>query len=215
MIGDPPYLAEDRPLAASMTNTREAGNGDRYYEYPLRGHATAPQFGRSTEQQFFYRAMHRDEAKGWLMVAGTSYGERTAVYQGIAAVQVNGHQGWASHRDYSMEYLSPRHGYTHLLEVHAPDFIQWLAEIGVNSGKAEAGDISWGVGLTTSNGFQGTPETNKALKTLYGKVVNNGVEIAHTQVPGGLRAMAKAVTPYVFQQSIKYAKLVVLRSVRP
>ena len=49
---------------------------------------------------------------------------------------------------------------------------------------------------------------------LFRSVANNDVEIPHTQVAGGLRAMARAVTPYIFQQSIKYAKLVGLRSVR-
>lgn len=214
-----PYDPEDHALAAAMNFDREAGNGDRYYLYPVRGHETAAQFARTTEQAYFYRAMLRAEAMGWLRVANTVFTDRQQVYEATPSLLVDGHGGWASYRDYSLGYLKPKPkpkvGYTHLLEIHAPDFLQWLSEIGVLAGKVEVGDMSWGVGATTSNGFNGNKDTNKALKALYGKVKNNGVEIDPSRVKGRERAMANAVTPYIFCQSIRHARVVALRSAKP
>lgn len=209
-----PYAIEDHSRVAVMEFLREASNGDRYYEYPVRGNNTIMHFSSPTKQAYFYRAMHRAESIGWTTVANAPCNDRARIYATIPATRIDGHQGWASFRKYSLGYLSPKHGYTDLLEVYAPGFIEWLFEIGVKIGKAELDDMSLGVGLNNSNGFAGNSETNKALKSAYGKLVNGGIEVNHTNVKGGLKAMANAVTPHIFIQSIKWIRLVNLRSVK-
>jgi hypothetical protein len=125
-------------------------NGDRVYMYPVRydeEHAR----NQGKLQAYFYRAMAAAEAAGWQAIASAPRSERASLYRKTGALAVQGHQGWASHRKYSRKYL--KDDFTRLLEVHAPGFIETLDEIGVSSGKAEDGDISWGMGLTCSNGF--------------------------------------------------------------
>lgn len=208
-----PYAAEDRVYAYTMDFRTQAGNRDRYFRHAKQCNETPEQAQRFETQQYFYRAMHRPEALAWLMTALTAFPYRSQVYIATPGLHIAGHQGWASHREFSMEYLSPRHGYTHLLEAHAPNFLSSLSEIGVKNGKVESGDMSWGMGLTNSNGFNPGDETNKNLSRLYGELFNQGEPVKGTRVRGGLKAMANAVTPHVFLRSLEEMTLVDLRSV--
>ncbi len=189
------YDALDRPYAAKLNFDREDGNGDRLYTYPVRC-----EDAKSLPQEYFYRAMTRTEAMGWL-----SPGHN-------ATVEANGHHPWASYRGYSLLYLSRTHGYAYLLEVHAPNFIPWMKEIGFTEGKTETGDISWGIGVRSSNAFGPSATTNVALKALYRQV---HPLVNQNNVSGGLRTMAKELAPYMFKQSIKWVKVVNLRSQKP
>jgi hypothetical protein len=197
-----PYDDADLPYASLMEYVRQEHNGDRHYAYPCRND-DRPVFADPRKQQYFYRAMKRAEAVAWMNPGR------------IAVPDAGGHHPWASFRNYSLGYLTRANDYTYLLEVHAPDFVSWMMDVGFTSGKAEAGDISWGIGGTSSNGHAGTPTTNKTVKDLYAKVCNNGVPINHNHVPGGLRGMAKAVAPHIFKKSIKWVKVVNLRSQKP
>jgi len=189
------YDVIDRQYAAAMKFDREDNNRDRFYSYPVRCDGAA-----GMPQENFYRAMNRTEALGWLAPG------RTAVPDS------EGHHPWASYRNYSLSYLTRKNNYTYLLEVHAPDFLPWMREIGFISGKAEAGDISWGIGGKSSNGWGGTKPANDALKALYKHAYPT---INRNLVKGGLRALAVQLAPYMFKQSIKWVKVVNLRSQKP
>ncbi len=186
-----PYDPADTVYTGPMTFEREDGKKDRLYGYGARQDASRP-----VKQEYFYRAMKKAEAAGWL---GAGHD---------ATIDANGHQGWASYRQYSLKYLTRRHQYTHLLEVHAPDFISWMKEIGVTSGKAEGGDISWGVGLTNSNAFKPSKRSNPVLAALY-------TEVFHQPPIADRRGMAKQLAPVMFKRSIKWVKLVNFRSQKP
>jgi hypothetical protein len=187
------YSPEDQIYAATMTFEREDGNGDRFFRRDAVCEAV-----RGNPQAYFYRAMKRDEAFGWL------HPNRNAV------ADPNGHHGFASYRSYSAGYLTRGHKYTYLLEIHAPDFLTNMKAIGFIEGKAEGGDLSWGIGGTSSNAFRGDKGTNKALKTLFGTTFPN------TAAPkGGLRGMALPLAPRIFVQSIQTVTVVNLRSEKP
>jgi hypothetical protein len=194
------YHELDRPHARVMQFNHEDHNGDRHYSYGARWDKKPADLSK---QAFFYRAMTRDEALGWLNPGRT------------ALPDANGHHPWASHRDYSLAYLTRAHGYTYLLEVHAPDFVPSMKEIGFTTGKGEAGDISWGIGGRSSNGFGPGKPQNKALIALYSRVFNNGVAVNPNNIQGKHRAMAVKLAPYLFKQSIKWVKVVNLRSQKP
>ncbi|MGH9344076.1 MAG: hypothetical protein ACRD19_09980 [Terriglobia bacterium] len=192
-----PYNVADRVYTAGLIFDRQDHKGDRFFTYPVRcerdgdvGH----------KQEFFYRAMKRDEAAGWLAQGRT------------ATPDPNGHHPWASYRGYSLSYLTRKNGYVFLLEVSAPDFIPWMKSIGFTGGKAEAGDMSWGIGGTSSNSWGGTQTSNATLRDEYAKYANNGVAVNHNNVPGGLRAMAVRLAPIYFRQAIKWVKVVNFRS---
>ena len=87
----------------------------------------------------FYRAMSLAELD--------SYRTR------FAFDKVAGHQGWAPYRSYSKAYLKA--GQTRLVEAHLPGFVNALGQEGWFIGKVETGCISWGIGLTQSNGWRG------------------------------------------------------------
>ncbi|WP_437763224.1 hypothetical protein WMF27_42155 [Sorangium sp. So ce281] len=197
-----PYDDADLAHVVSMEYSREDNKGDRFYSYPTRND-NRPALATPAKQEYFYRAMKRAEAVAWLTPG------RPAV------PDPGGHHPWASYRNYSLTYLTRANQYTHLIEVHAPGFVEWMMEVGFTGGKIENNDISWGIGGNSSNSFGGNPKTNAALKALYAKACNNGVVVNHTGVPGGLRGMAKRVAPYIFKQSIKWVKLVNLRSQAP
>ncbi len=197
-----PYDKADEAHTTSMEYVKEDDSGDRFFKAACQNE-TRPTFPALPDQAYFYRAMQRVEAIGWLAAKPT------------AALDPEGHQGWASYRDYSLPYLTRLRGYTHLLEVHAPDFVGLMMGVGFKSGKAEVGDLSWGIGGKSSNGHAGNKDQNAKLLEVYAENCNEGVAVKHTSVKGGLRAMAKAVAPQLFLQSIKGVKLVYLRSQKP
>lgn len=205
--GDPkPYASGDLALVTALEFEREDGNGDRFYTYPARVDKRAT-FANVTDQHYFYRAMMRTEADGWLSLTRDG------------PIEPGGHHGWASYRGYSKDhYLKRNPGYTHLLEVYAPDFISALVEIGCTIGKTERlgeGDISWGIGGKSSNGFTGSDETNKELKKVYAEYCNDGVEVNLATLKGSHRAAVREVAPKLFKSSIKWVKLVNFRSQKP
>ncbi len=93
--------------------------------------------------EYFYRAMSLEELD--------SYRDR------FAFVQIAGHQGWAPYRNYSLRYLKGHSAppITRLVEAHLPGFVERMRQEGWFIGKAEAGCISWGIGLAQSNGWRG------------------------------------------------------------
>lgn len=190
------YSPADQHYARVMEFVREDKKGDRFYTYAVRN-----QTGSVIEPTFLYRAMKRSEA--------------TDILAKNVNPDPNGHHGWSSYRDFSFEYLTRKNGYTHLVEVKAPNFIPWMKEIGFVSGKAEGGDMSWGIGGKSSNGWRGTKETNEKLMGEYAKYINNGVRVKHTSVKGGYKEMAKQLAPSIFKSAIEYVKLVDLRSQNP
>ncbi len=187
------YDQVDQIHAATLQFDREDGNGDRFFTYVARCNDVG-----GNPQEYFYRAMKRDEAFGWLD------------HNRIAVPDPGGHHGWASHRNYSLGYLTRKNQYTYLLEIYAPLFIPWMKEVGFLSGKAEGGDMSWGIGGTSSNGWGGNKDTNKALKDLHKKKFPDV-----TSVKGGLRAMAVQLAPLMFKECIRWVKIVNLRSQKP
>lgn len=201
-----PHKASDHPLVAVMEWERDAHNGDRSYIYPVRYRDEHAQ-NQGKLQTYFYRAMTAAEAAGWRAIASSARQDRAALYRNTEALAVNGHQGWASYRNYSRDYL--KNDFTHLLEVHAPGFIEALDEIGVSSGKAEKGDISWGMGITCSNGFHPSSEKNKRLKVVY----DSTFSAEHRTHTTG-KARAFALIPYLFMEAMQWAKLVNYLSVK-
>lgn len=131
------YTVADQNIAKTLTFVREDRNKDRLYTYAARSEEQ-----ESAQPGFFYRATTAQDANNLL--------------RKMVTVNPNGHQGWASYRGYSLTYLTRGYGYTHLIEVKAPDFIPWMREIGWVSGKAEDGDMSWGIG-------EGLPMIGKLL----------------------------------------------------
>ncbi|WP_246792446.1 hypothetical protein [Burkholderia perseverans] len=119
-----PYNPADKPETSAMTFERQSGNGDRYYTRPVeidsvvdadRIIGTDQNHIRLVDKQdHFYRAMHRDEYDAWQTVFKQGTPELHAKkYTELKALQIEGHQGWASYRAYSEEYLSEKNGYTH------------------------------------------------------------------------------------------------------
>ena len=208
-----PYAAEDRVYACTLDFKRQAANGDRYYSHIKPCNDSREKARKSDIQEYFYRAMLSAEAMAWLMIAITDDCYRGQAYQGKSTLRIEGHQGWASYRNFSLGYLGKRHGYSHLLEAHAPDFLSALKEIGVASGKGETDDISWGVGSRNSNGFHSSKETNQNLEKIFAEIFNHGASVNHEKIKGGLRVMAKEVTPFIFIKSIKEMTLVDLCSI--
>jgi hypothetical protein len=206
-----PYAAYDVPMAATMRykDPHSSKNTSREYEYPVRveDQTNAHQCNWEEDQQYFYRAMNREEMQGWQQVSQAPASKRIEVYRNLSgnALKINGHGGWASHRDYSLGYLSDKN--TYLLEVFAPEFVKRMKEIGLKQGKIEDGDISWGVGLTSSNGFGPDKEANKTLGREAARVLPQ-------PLPGSGIAKAKALAPYIFAESIQWLKVVNLRSVK-
>jgi hypothetical protein len=201
-----PHNASDRSVAAVMEWEHDIKNGDRVYMYPVRydeEHAR----NQGKLQAYFYRAMTAAEAAGWQAIASAPRSERVALYRKTGALAVQGHQGWASHRKYSRGYL--KDDFTHLLEVHAPGFIEALDEIGISSGKAEKGDISWGMGLTCSNGFHPSREKNKRLKAVYEDTFTVELRTHKNE-----KSRAFALIPYLFMEAMQWAKLVNYVSVK-
>lgn len=155
--------------------------------------------------------MHRNEAIGWLRVAAASDNDRWATYQNLPELHVAGHGGWASYFDYSVGFLNRKNGYTHLLEIHAPDFTQWMTEIGVSVGKGENDDLSWGIGKTKSNGFKPDSASNKFLKKAYDQMMKDKGNPPGTEKSSVPLRQSKDVTPYIFCFAILYARVVGLR----
>jgi hypothetical protein len=191
-----PYDVGDKQYTATLPFDREDGVGDRYWSYPVRHDDS-----QAGPQTYFYRAMKPAEAASWLTMGADG------VVGSDGIIDANAHQGWASHRNYSLGYLSRKHGYTHLIEVYAPYFLERLAEIGVKTGKPESGDMSWGIGGRNSNGFKPNGTTNRALADVYADLVGG------TERNG--RRQALAVTPLIFKDSIERIKLVNFRSQKP
>lgn len=189
------YDAMDQIYAAVMQYDREDGNGDRFFVANAHCDAVG-----GNPQEYFYRAMNRDEALGWLHPGR------------IAVPDPGGHHGWASYRNYSFGYLTRKNGYTYLLEVHAPQFLPGMNSIGFTSGKAEGGDMSWGIGGATSNAWSGNKQTNKTLEGLFKQKFP---DVKTKDVKGGLRGMAKPLAPLIFKDAIQSVTIVNLRSQKP
>ncbi|HET9958667.1 MAG TPA: hypothetical protein VFQ61_29440 [Polyangiaceae bacterium] len=197
-----PHDPADDPYAAVLDYQRTDHAGDRYYSSEPQHYERPLELERHPSRQaYFYRAMTREEAQGWLHP--TRY----------AMPDPSGHHPWASNRDYSAGYLTRRHGYTHLVEVYAPDFVPQMMSIGFVSGKAEAGDISWGIGGTPSNGWRGSKTTNKVLESAYADL--KGRKVSPKEVRGRERGMANELAPYLFKDSIRSVRVVDLRSQKP
>ncbi len=219
-----PYNPADKAESTTMKFERESGNGDRYYERPVEVDSSADadrligtddnHYRLVENQDYFYRAMHRDEYDAWQTVFKQGTPElRAKKYLELKALQIEGHQGWASHRKYSEAYLSEKNGYTHLIEVHAPGFVTDMRSVGFKSGKAESGDLSWGLGLSSSNSFGPDKAANKALSKAYEEAKTKGLLLP----TGGKKApaskdMAKLLAPYFFCKNIEDMKTVNLRS---
>ena len=77
------------------------------------------------------------------------------VYRAMTRAEFDsyGHQGWAPFRSSSHAYLDANQ--SRLVEVHLPGFVQAMADQGWFTGKVERGCLSWGIGTTQSNGWQG------------------------------------------------------------
>lgn len=197
-----PYLAADVQHISGLQFDREAGNGARYWTTPSRHPAAQPK-----PQEYFYRAMKRAEGESWLRPGAgpDQLGPNIGQFGNILA---DGHQGWASFRDYSYGYLQTEAEYVFLLEVYAPDFLTKLASIGVKTGKAEAGDMSWGIGGTLSNGFKPDGTTNKTLKAEYFRLFRESCK------GNQLKKGSKRLTPLLFKESIRSIGIVDFKSTR-
>ncbi|WP_211339462.1 eCIS core domain-containing protein [Hymenobacter perfusus] len=113
-------------------------------------HVTRPAVDMDS-QEYFYRAMTKQEAMTWLNPPGILLGDTG--------------QPWASYFNYSLTYLTIESPY--LLEVHAPGWLAKSKEIGIKGGKAESkaeGDLSFGIGETSESSTGFDKEKNKALK---------------------------------------------------
>ena len=214
-----PYEARHAPLVPCF-EFEESGNGVRYYQYPTEG----PDKNREIfdtnmrEQKYFYRAMLESEAEGWKAISDLPVELRLKKYLTDTRLKIDGHQGWASYRGYSEKYLKNRaNDYTFILEVFAPEFVNQLMEIGVKSGKAEDGDISWGMGKKNSNSFGGDKKMNDVLKTRF-EEFSRLVSAAEQGSIGkfesnNMRQMSVIITPFIFLQTIRWVKKIDLRSV--
>lgn len=110
------------------------------YSAPARFDDSTP-LNSAENQTCFYRAMTAEEFEAFRF--GT-------------VLSAAGHQGFASFRNYSKAYLNKMFGrsnYAVLVEVYAPQWIKELYTHGWSTGKAESGDMSWGIGQTQSNGW--------------------------------------------------------------
>lgn len=105
-------------------------------------------------QTYFYRAMTSEEFEA---------------FQFGLVLSAAGHQGFASFRNYSKDYMNKmfeKSSYAVLIEVYAPDWIKDLHTHGWSIGKAENGDISWGIGQTQSNGWANTGTVKASNRNL-------------------------------------------------
>ncbi|MGF6760265.1 hypothetical protein P3T24_000577 [Paraburkholderia sp. GAS33] len=222
-VSTEPYNPLDKVETNTMKFERQSGNGDRYYERPAQIDSAADadriigtdseHFRLVEKQDYFYRAMHRDEYDAWQTLFKQTTPElRAKKYVELRALQINGHQGWASHRQYSEEYLSEKNGYTHLLEVHAPGFVSDMRSIGYKSGKAESGDLSWGLGLASSNSFGPDKSANKMLNKTYEDAKTKGLLLLPSGKKAQPKEMAKLLAPYFFCKDMKSMKTVNIRS---
>jgi hypothetical protein len=57
---------------------------------------------------------------------------------------VTGNAASTERKHSPLSYIPPRRGSIDLLDVPAEGFMAWSAVIGIDSGKAGSGDISWG-----------------------------------------------------------------------
>jgi hypothetical protein len=115
---------------------------------------TASPSNAGKAQAYFYRAMTAKEFEAFRF--GT-------------VIAAGGHQGFASYRNYSKGYINKMfdgNNYAVLIEVYAPNWIGELNAHGWSSGKAESGDMSWGIGTTQSNGWSNTGTTKYSNKNL-------------------------------------------------
>jgi|JI7StandDraft_1071085.scaffolds.fasta_scaffold479637_1 hypothetical protein len=129
--------ADERDIRRyNLRLTHTAHNGDQYYSSLL---VRQEDYIDYRQTEYFYRAMTLAEFD--------SYRTQFSFRQGY------GHQGWAPFRSYSHAYLDANQ--SRLVEVHLPGFVQAMADQGWFTGKVERGCLSWGIGTTQSNGWQG------------------------------------------------------------
>ncbi|OAA59183.1 hypothetical protein SPI_06385 [Niveomyces insectorum RCEF 264] len=209
------YDPRDRPLAATMFFEWQSQDGDRFFARPavLNSKADAASVYGTVNQAYFYRAMTRDEAEAWLALSAEPATARVAKYRELTALHIQGHQGWASHREYAKKYLKRRAGYTHLLQVYAPRFLPEIFAFGYLSGKAESDEMSWGVGRMPQNSWRASKENNKAVEERLAWLTE------HDQLPlpprtrkPTIEEKARAIMPYYFIQGIGQVQVVNLRS---
>lgn len=115
-------------------------------------HETRPELENVTAQEYFYRAMPRQEAMTWLNPPGVLLGDTG--------------QPWASYAGYSRTYLNDTN--TILVEIYAPGWLEKATSIGLLGGKPESradGDMSFGTGEKSESSTGGTKDSNKRRNT--------------------------------------------------
>ncbi|MEW6343382.1 MAG: hypothetical protein RXR20_33425 [Paraburkholderia sp.] len=218
-----PYDPMDKVETSTMKFGRQSGNGDRYYERPAEIEndtdadkamgMDAQNFPKLENQNYFYRAMCRDEYDAWQDIFKQGSPElRARKYVALSALLAHGHKGWAGYREYSKRYLKEGQKYTHLLEVYAPGFVRDMKSIGYKSGKAESGDLSWGLGLASSNSFAADTDAVKLLRRIYGEAKKNNSLLLATGE--SIQAKAKSLAPYFFCIRMESMKTVNIRSTK-
>jgi hypothetical protein len=221
-VSTAPYDVMDKVETSTMKFEHQSRNGDRYYERPAQIDRSVDadkiigqsheDVGQMENQEYFYRAMKREEYDAWQVVFKQETPElRARKYVELKALQKDGHHGWASFRQYSVGYLSKGEGYTHLLEVHAPGFVTDMRSIGFKSGKAESGDMSWGMGPKSSNSFGPDRDARRLLKEAYEEAQTKGLLLPNDK-KGQDREMAKLLAPYFFCKDMQSMKTVNIRS---
>jgi hypothetical protein len=218
-----PYDPLDKVETSTMKFGRQSGNGDRYYERAAQIDSAADAhkiigtdgdgYRKVANQDYFYRAMCRSEYDAWQTVFKQGTPElRARKYVELRDLHIEGHHGWASYRQYSADYLGDKHEYTHLLEVHAPGFVSDMRSIGFKSGKAEDGDLSWGMGPASCNAFVVDKNANKVLKKTYEEARTKNLLLLSSDITGQQREMAKSLAPYFFCKAMTSMKTVNIRS---
>jgi hypothetical protein len=146
----------DQELVRSygMSPATHPGSGKKngYYLDPV--HETRPEMEDITNQEYFYRAMSREEAMTWLNPPGILLGDTG--------------QPWASYAGYSRTYLNDTN--TILVEIYAPGWLEKATSIGLLGGKPESrveGDMSFGTGAKSESSTRGDKDSNKRRKAEF------------------------------------------------